>query len=140
MKEAGLIDDAAKTQLTTSDGAKKHDQAESVGTDTDRDSAQNACSEDVQKNTAGDTPNVCGDATTHTTSQPSSATPSGDAEEVEEISPDFSDNATLPQGSDKTTEVIDSALKDLPPKYVQGSYESPTNVRKINVLDFEYLI
>ena len=79
---------------------------------------------DESKNIAGDATNVGGDTTVHdtqtghTTPQSSSATPGGDAEDVEEISPDFSDNATLPQGSDKTTEVIDSALKDLPPKCV----------------------
>ena len=117
-KETGLIDDGAKTQLTASDGAKKHSQAESIGVDTDRDATQNACSEDVQKDIAGDAPNVGGDAPSHTIPQLSSGTPGGDADEVEEISPDFSDNAILPQGSDKTTEVIDSALKDLPPKYV----------------------
>ena len=113
-KETGLIDDGAKTPSTTSDGAKKHNQAESIGVDTDRDATQNACSEDEQKDIAGDAPHVGGGATTHTTL----ATSGGDAEEMEEISPDFSDNAILPQGSDKTTEAIDSALKDLPPKYV----------------------
>ena len=117
-KETGLIDDGAQPQLTTSDGAKKHNQAESTGVDTDSDTPQNTCSEDVQKNIAGDAPHVGWDATSHTIPQLSSGTPGGDAEEVEEISPDFSDNAILPQGSDKTTEVIDSALKDLPPKYV----------------------
>ena len=78
------------------------------------------------KNISGDSTIVGRDATVHNTqasdqltAPPSSATPGGDAEDMEEISPpDFSDNAKLPQGSDKTTEAIDSALKDLPPKYV----------------------
>ena len=78
------------------------------------------------KNISGDSTIVGCDATVHNTqasdqltAPPSSATPGGDGEDVEEISPpDFSDNAKLPQGSDKTTEAIDSALKDLPPKYV----------------------
>ncbi|KAK2163087.1 hypothetical protein NP493_1485g00037 [Ridgeia piscesae] len=77
------------------------------------------------KNISGDSTIVGCDATVHNTqasdqltAPPSSATPGGDGEDVEEISPpDFSDNAKLPQGSDKTTEAIDSALKDLPPKW-----------------------
>lgn len=44
--------------------------------------------------------------------------PQSDDEEVTDIqgNPQLQDTKALPQGSDKTTEVLDTALKDLTPR------------------------
>uniref|UniRef100_A0A8W8IMG5 Uncharacterized protein n=1 Tax=Magallana gigas TaxID=29159 RepID=A0A8W8IMG5_MAGGI len=46
------------------------------------------------------------------------AIPQSDDEEVTDIpgNPQLQDTKALPQGSDKTTEVLDTALKDLTPR------------------------